>query len=307
KVTVDDFEILHMIGEGGFGKVYQVRKHDSGKIYAMKCMRKEVVLKDNLRGTKAERSVMSRLRHPYIVTMHYAFQCKGRLYLIMDYFPGGQFLDLLHKNAPFSAEAAQIYTAEVTLALEELHANGIVHRDLKPENILVDAAGHLVVTDFGCSKVHEDGDCSSPIRSQSWAGTELYMAPEQLKKDEYGQEVDWWALGVLAWEMVTGDHPFYHDNRKVIYNNILRKKLVLPAWHKKEVQAFLKGLLSRDPSKRLGASSGAKEVKEHPFFKGVKFDAILRKEVAAPLRSHALSGDELDVSAHSKRYTSAKA
>ena len=236
KVTVDDFEILHMIGEGGFGKVYQVRQRNrldpackTGRVLAMKCMRKDAVLADNLKGTKNERSILSRLRHPFIVTMHFAFQCKGRLYLIMDYFPGGQFLDMLHKNSPFSDEAVKVYSGEIFLALKELHANGIVHRDLKPENILVDAAGHLVVTDFGCSKIDDNSD--GPVRSKSWAGTELYMAPEQLAGKEYGREVDWWALGVLVWEMVTGDHPFYHKNRKQIHNNILKKKLNLPSYH----------------------------------------------------------------------------
>jgi p70 ribosomal S6 kinase len=157
--------------------VYQVRQRNrndpsskTGRIFAMKCMRKESVLQDNLKGTKNERSVLSKLRHPFIVTMHFAFQCKGRLYLIMDYFPGGQFLDMLHKNSPFTSEAVKVYTAEVMLALKELHANGIVHRDLKPENILVDAQGHLVVTDFGCSKVHESRGESGTmaIRSNSW-------------------------------------------------------------------------------------------------------------------------------------------
>jgi hypothetical protein len=221
--AVEDFEILHMIGEGGFGKVYQVRRRQCGQIFAMKCMRKKVVLsQENIKGTKAERSIMSALRnHPYIITMHFAFQCEGRLYLIMDYLTGGQFLDLLHHHAPFDPPAARFYCGEIALALEELHTHGVVHRDLKPENILVSGDGHAIVTDFGCSKVQDTapagGAPRTPIRTQSWAGTELYMAPEQLMKAEYGQEVDWWALGALAWEMCTGDHPFYSNNRKAIH------------------------------------------------------------------------------------------
>ena len=155
--AVEDFEILHMIGEGGFGKVYQVRRRQCGQIFAMKCMRKKVVLsQENIKGTKAERSIMSALRnHPYIITMHFAFQCEGRLYLIMDYLTGGQFLDLLHHHAPFDPPAARFYCGEIALALEELHTHGVVHRDLKPENILVSGDGHAIVTDFGCSKVQD--------------------------------------------------------------------------------------------------------------------------------------------------------
>ena len=333
KVTVDDFEILHMIGEGGFGKVYQVRQRNrldpackTGRVLAMKCMRKDAVLADNLKGTKNERSILSRLRHPFIVTMHFAFQCKGRLYLIMDYFPGGQFLDMLHKNSPFSDEAVKVYSGEIFLALKELHANGIVHRDLKPENILVDAAGHLVVTDFGCSKIDDNSD--GPVRSKSWAGTELYMAPEQLAGKEYGREVDWWALGVLVWEMVTGDHPFYHKNRKQIHNNILKKKLNLPSYHPQVLShedirrplslhaalapttlpqaltgthaalaqathTFVKGLLARDAAKRLGSIRGAVEIEEHGFFRGFDFVALLRKDLPAPMRSLAQTDSEL--------------
>eukprot|EP00292_Cryptomonas_paramecium_P004923 CAMPEP_0113713718 /NCGR_PEP_ID=MMETSP0038_2-20120614/32170_1 /TAXON_ID=2898 /ORGANISM="Cryptomonas paramecium" /LENGTH=513 /DNA_ID=CAMNT_0000640521 /DNA_START=275 /DNA_END=1812 /DNA_ORIENTATION=- /assembly_acc=CAM_ASM_000170 len=272
RVTVDDFEILCMVGQGGFGKVFQVRKKDASRaVLAMKCMRKDVVVKDNLQGTRNERLILSSVRHPYIVNMHYAFQCKGRLYLVMDYFPGGQFLDMLHNHAPFSAEAYVLYTGEVALALGELHSRGIVHRDLKPENLLVDGEGHLVMTDFGCSKISDEG---GSVRTESWAGTELYMAPEQLQKASYGSEVDWWALGALTWEMCTGENPFYHDNRKVLYNNILRKKLSLPSWLPPPVHSLLKGLLTRDPARRLGHARGFDEVQSHAFFKALRWDAL---------------------------------
>eukprot|EP00291_Cryptomonas_curvata_P029838 CAMPEP_0172208048 /NCGR_PEP_ID=MMETSP1050-20130122/34223_1 /TAXON_ID=233186 /ORGANISM="Cryptomonas curvata, Strain CCAP979/52" /LENGTH=758 /DNA_ID=CAMNT_0012887531 /DNA_START=382 /DNA_END=2658 /DNA_ORIENTATION=- len=303
KITVDDFEILCMVGEGGFGKVFQVRKKDTSLILAMKCMRKDCVMKDNFRGTKNERHILSSVRHPYIVNMHYAFQCKGRLYLIMDYFPGGQFLDLLQHHAPFNPDAYTLYTGEIVLALAELHGRGIVHRDLKPENILVDSQGHLVITDFGCSKMSDE---NGSVRTASWAGTELYMAPEQLQKAEYGAEVDWWALGALVWEMCTGANPFYHSNRKVMHNNILKKKLVLPSWLHASVHSFLKALLSRDPAKRLGTAGGAVEVKGHAFFKGFNFKSLMARELPAPLRSHAKSGDMADTSGHSDRYTKAR-
>ena len=181
--TLDDFDLLRLVGAGGFGKVYQVRKKSSGRIMALKAMRKHLVISElNVEGTRNERSVLEQIQHPFIVRLHCAFHDSGRLYLLMDWHNGGHFLRLLQEKSPFNEHETRFYLAELVLAIEGLHSHGIVHRDLKPENVLVDCLGHLVVTDFGASKIaveheEEDGD----IRTNSWVGTEMYMAPEQLQ------------------------------------------------------------------------------------------------------------------------------
>ncbi|EKX37921.1 hypothetical protein GUITHDRAFT_40080, partial [Guillardia theta CCMP2712] len=264
---LDDFELLRLVGQGGFGKVYQVRKKISGRIMALKVMRKHMVIEElNVEGTRNERSVLESVMHPFIVRLHCAFHDSGRLYLLMDWHNGGQLLKLLDEHSPFTEAQTRFYISELVLAVEELHARGIVHRDLKPENVLIDSHGHLVVTDFGASKI----SCiDEDVRTNSWVGTELYMAPEQLEGKVYGRVVDWWAIGVLCWEMLVGENPFYHKNADQIAQKVLKKKLVMPKYLSGPAHSLLKAMLNRDPEKRLG-KNGAGEVKQHLFFSGAK-------------------------------------
>jgi serine/threonine protein kinase len=284
--TLDDFELLRLVGAGGFGKVYQCRKKSSGRIMALKAMRKHLVIEElNVEGTRNERSVLETIQHPFIVRLHCAFHDTGRLYLLMDWHNGGHLLRLLHEKSPLSENETRFYLAELVLAIEGLHEQGIVHRDLKPENVLIDCRGHLVVTDFGASKIalaheaEEDGD----IRTNSWVGTEMYMAPEQLLGLVYGRVVDWWAIGVLAFEMLSGENPFYHDNPEQVAIKVQRKKLIYSKHLSGPCVSLLKGLLTREPERRLG-KGGPQEVKSHPFFKhkGFKWQAIYDRTVEPP-------------------------
>ena len=284
--TLDDFELLRLVGAGGFGKVYQCRKKSSGRIMALKAMRKHLVIEElNVEGTRNERSVLETIQHPFIVRLHCAFHDTGRLYLLMDWHNGGHLLRLLHEKSPLSENETRFYLAELVLAIEGLHEQGIVHRDLKPENVLIDCHGHLVVTDFGASKIaleheaEEDGD----IRTNSWVGTEMYMAPEQLLGLVYGRVVDWWAIGVLAFEMLSGENPFYHENPEQVAIKVQRKKLIYSKHLSGPCVSLLKGLLTREPERRLG-KGGALEVKSHPFFKhkGFKWQAIYDRTVEPP-------------------------
>mmetsp|Transcript_9513 Transcript_9513/g.14929 ORF Transcript_9513/g.14929 Transcript_9513/m.14929 type:complete len:353 (-) Transcript_9513:204-1262(-) len=183
--------------------------------------------------------------------------------------------------------------------------SNIVHRDLKPENLLLDSAGHLVVTDFGASKISTiDGE---DIRTNSWVGTELYMAPEQLLGKEYGRVVDWWATGVLCWEMLTGENPFYHQNPEQVAAKVQKKKLSLPSHFGPATHSFLKGLLNRDPEQRLG-KKGADDLKKHPFFakaKGFSWRRILEKEDEPPFVIPELQEDPENVSRISDHYINA--
>eukprot|EP00010_Vexillifera_abyssalis_P006942 CAMPEP_0201550296 /NCGR_PEP_ID=MMETSP0173_2-20130828/6675_1 /ASSEMBLY_ACC=CAM_ASM_000268 /TAXON_ID=218659 /ORGANISM="Vexillifera sp., Strain DIVA3 564/2" /LENGTH=393 /DNA_ID=CAMNT_0047960229 /DNA_START=259 /DNA_END=1440 /DNA_ORIENTATION=+ len=278
KVNKDDFELLTVIGKGSFGKVMQVRKKDDGKIYAMKVLRKEAIIaRKQVAHTKAEKSILQKIQHPFIVNLNFAFQTEDKLYMILDYINGGELFFHLKKEGKFSEERVRLYTAEIILALSHLHSFDIVYRDLKPENILIDCEGHICITDFGLSK-----EITSEEGTHTFCGTPEYLAPEVLKGQGHGTAVDWWSLGTLVYEMLTGLPPFYSQNINVMYQKILNGELRFPAYVSAEAQSLLEGLLIRDPEKRLGANSSddqAADIKSHPFFKGFDWKAIENKEV----------------------------
>uniref|UniRef100_A0A2P2K725 non-specific serine/threonine protein kinase n=1 Tax=Rhizophora mucronata TaxID=61149 RepID=A0A2P2K725_RHIMU len=199
-----DFEILRVIGKGAFGKVFQVRKkgsHGGGDgIYAMKVMRKETIIKNNhVDYMRAERDILTKVLHPFIVQLQYSFQTKSKLYLILDFVNGGHLFFHLYRQGIFSEDQARIYTAEMVSAVSHLHKSGIAHRDLKPENILMDADGHVMLTDFGLAK-----EINESSRSNSMCGTTEYMAPEILMSKGHNKDADWWSVGILLYEMLTG-------------------------------------------------------------------------------------------------------
>eukprot|EP01102_Stenamoeba_stenopodia_P008101 TRINITY_DN2301_c0_g1_i3.p1 TRINITY_DN2301_c0_g1~~TRINITY_DN2301_c0_g1_i3.p1 ORF type:complete len:296 (-),score=67.21 TRINITY_DN2301_c0_g1_i3:548-1435(-) len=199
KITKDDFELLTVIGKGSFGKVLQVRKKDTGKIYAMKVLRKEaIVQRKQVAHTKAEKSILAKIQHPFIVGLHYAFQTEEKLYMVLDFVNGGELFFHLKREGKFSEQRVRIYAAEIACALSHLHSFGIVYRDLKPENILLDSEGHICITDFGLSKEIQSED------THTFCGTPEYLAPEILKGQGHGTPVDWWSLGTLIYEMLTG-------------------------------------------------------------------------------------------------------
>eukprot|EP01121_Diplochlamys_sp_Union-15-3_P015905 TRINITY_DN5322_c0_g1_i6.p1 TRINITY_DN5322_c0_g1~~TRINITY_DN5322_c0_g1_i6.p1 ORF type:complete len:286 (-),score=64.12 TRINITY_DN5322_c0_g1_i6:309-1136(-) len=176
KVTKDDFELMTVIGRGSFGKVMQVRKKDTKEVYAMKVMRKEAIIQKNqIAHTKDEKAILQQIEHPFIVKLHYAFQTKDKLYMILDYVNGGELFYHLKKEGKFKVDRVRFYAAEITSAMDHLHSLGIVYRDLKPENILLDKDGHIVITDFGLSKVIPKDDKEG---TETFCGTPEYLAPE---------------------------------------------------------------------------------------------------------------------------------
>ncbi|CAI9112463.1 OLC1v1012916C2 [Oldenlandia corymbosa var. corymbosa] len=207
KIGPGDFEILRVIGKGGFGKVFQVRKlglngmlNDGDGIFAMKVMRKDTIIKNNhVDYMKAERDILTKVVHPFIVQLRYSFQTKSKLYLILDFINGGHLFYHLYRQGIFSEDQAMVYTAEIVSAVSHLHKCGIVHRDLKPENILMDSDGHVMLTDFGLAKEIDESS-----RSNSMCGTTEYMAPEILLRKGHNKEADWWSVGILLFEMLTG-------------------------------------------------------------------------------------------------------
>jgi len=281
KVTAEDFQLLKVIGKGSFGKVMQVKKKDTGKIYAMKVLQKEAIINRNqVIHTRSEKSILQQVQHPFIVGLHYAFQTKDKLYMILDYVNGGELFFHLKHEGKFSESRVKFYTAEISLALSHLHDLGIVYRDLKPENILLDCDGHIVITDFGLSKqmmVPPSGD-TSEATTHTFCGTPEYLAPEVLRGQGHGTPVDWWSLGTLVYEMLTGLPPFYSANTNVMYQKILSSELRFPPDMSGDCRSFLSGLLERDPSKRMDGE----DVMKHPWLSSIDWDKLLKKQIPAP-------------------------
>ncbi|EYC24672.1 hypothetical protein Y032_0013g2044 [Ancylostoma ceylanicum] len=284
KADARQFELLKVLGQGSFGKVFLVRKirgRDTGQIYAMKVLKKATLkVRDRLR-TKMERNILAHISHPFIVKLHYAFQTEGKLYLILDFLRGGDLFTRLSKEVMFTEEDVKFYLAELTLALEHLHSLGIVYRDLKPENILLDADGHIKVTDFGLSKESIDNE----KKTYSFCGTIEYMAPEVINRRGHSCAADFWSLGVLMFEMLTGHLPFQGHDRKDTMTQILKAKLTMPQFLSPEAQSLLRALFKRNAVNRLGAGpDGIDEIKRHPFFASIDFNRLLNKEISPPFK-----------------------
>ena len=278
-MSVDDFDLLKVIGKGSFGKVMQVRKKDNGKIYAMKVLKKEqLIARKQVAHTKTERKVLEEIHSPFIVSLRYAFQTENKLYMILDYFTGGELFFHLKSEGRFTEERARFYAAEIVLAIEILHQNTIAYRDLKPENVLLDTEGHVRLTDFGLSK---EGITRTQL-TQTFCGTPEYLAPEVVQGQPYGLPVDWWSLGTILYEMLTGLPPFYNQNLHLMYEKIVRARVSYPPYLSHASKSLLAALLERDPEKRLGTAGDADEVKQHPFFAAIDWSKLKRREVQAP-------------------------
>uniref|UniRef100_U3J3D9 non-specific serine/threonine protein kinase n=1 Tax=Anas platyrhynchos platyrhynchos TaxID=8840 RepID=U3J3D9_ANAPP len=266
KADPSQFELLKVLGQGSFGKVFLVKKisgSDARQLYAMKVLKKATLkVRDRVR-TKMERDILVEVNHPFIVKLHYAFQTEGKLYLILDFLRGGDLFTRLSKEVMFTEDDVKFYLAELALALDHLHSLGIIYRDLKPENILLDEEGHIKLTDFGLSKESIDHE----KKAYSFCGTVEYMAPEVVNRRGHTQSADWWSFGVLMFEMLTGTLPFQGKDRKETMTMILKAKLGMPQFLSPEAQSLLRMLFKRNPANRLGAGpDGVEEIKRHPFF-----------------------------------------
>ncbi len=295
-----DFELMKVIGKGAFGKVLLVKVRKNGQVYAMKCISKKLVHKrNNTASAKAERDIMARIDHPFIVNLKCAFQTNSKLFLVMEFLAGGELFFHLSKQGLLKEDTAKFYVAEIVLALEHLHSLGIIHRDLKPENLLLGSDGHIRLTDFGLAKEMEEGDDEGD-RLRTICGTSEYMAPEMILKKGYGKAVDWWSLGTLLFEMITGYAPFRARSTKDLYRKILNDKISLPSWVSAPCHRIMRGLLERNVNKRLGATKstmfevgGVKVLKNHSFFVDLDWKDLLSKSLPPPFMPN-LSGGPTD-------------
>lgn len=289
-----DFEFLKLIGRGTFGKVFQVRKKDTRRIYAMKVLsKKEIVAKKEVAHTIGERHILQRsLDSPFLVGLKFSFQTDLDLYLVTDFKSGGELFWHLQRETRFTEERARFYIAELVLALEHLHKYNIVYRDLKPENILLDATGHVALCDFGLSKANLRSD----ELTTTFCGTTEYLAPEILLDEQgYSKIVDFWSLGVLLFEMCCGWSPFYAEDTQQMYKNICFGKIRFPKGViNDDGKQFVKGLLNRNPKHRLGAVRDAAELKEHPFFSCIDWKLLALKQVTPPFKPDVQSDESTD-------------
>jgi serine/threonine protein kinase len=280
--------------------VFLVKEIKTDKMFALKVLKKDNIIKRNqVEHTKTERNVLGYVKHPFIVGMNMAFQSKDKLYFVLDYCAGGELFFHLGKLGKFPEPRARFYAAEIILAISYVHGCGVIYRDLKPENVLLDAAGHIRLTDFGLSK---EGISNSSSGANSFCGTPEYLAPEILNRQGHGRAVDWWSLGALLYEMLTGLPPFYCQDRERLFEKIRRAELQYPASLSSDAKHLLRGLLTKDPTRRLGSGpKDADEIKPHAFFASVKWDKLQRGEIPPPWEPR-ISGSQ-DVSQFDIEFT----
>ncbi|TVY91064.1 Serine/threonine-protein kinase [Lachnellula willkommii] len=332
EVGPGSFDKIKLIGKGDVGKVYLVREKKSSRLYAMKVLsKKEMIKRNKIKRALAEQEILATSNHPFIVTLYHSFQSEDHLYLCMEYCSGGEFFRALQTRPGkcIPEEDARFYAAEVTAALEYLHLMGFIYRDLKPENILLHQSGHIMLSDFDLSKQSDPGgkptmiigrggtnsnslptidtkSCIANFRTNSFVGTEEYIAPEVIKGCGHTSAVDWWTLGILIYEMLFGTTPFKGKNRNATFANILRDDVPFPEHSgspqiSKSVPRFphqrhpanvktslckslIRKLLIKDENRRLGARAGASDVKTHPFFRTTQWALI--RHMKPPMVPH---------------------
>ncbi|KAJ3288690.1 hypothetical protein HDU79_004649 [Rhizoclosmatium sp. JEL0117] len=276
--SLSDFQFIRTLGTGTFGRVYLVRYGNSDQYYAMKMLKKvEVVRLKQVEHINSEKQILHEINFPFIVNLLCTFQDEKNVYMLLEYVVGGELFSHLRRAGRFSNDMTRFYAAEIVLAIEYLHERDIIYRDLKPENLLLDHHGHIKIADFGFAKKVED-------RTWTLCGTPEYLAPEIIQSKGHGKPVDWWALGILIFEMLAGYPPFFDDNPFGIYEKILAGKIAFPAHFDVNAKDLIKRLLTADRTKRLGnLKLGSDDIKKHRWFRGVDWNGLLMKGVGAPI------------------------
>jgi len=276
--SLESFEIIKTIGTGTFGRVCLCREKASRTYWAMKILAiQDVIRLKQVEHIRNEKLILTLVRHPFIIEMSWTHHDKSFLYMLFEYVVGGELFSYLRHAGRFSSSTGLFYATEIVSALEYLHAQSIVYRDLKPENLLLDRDGHLKITDFGFSKKLND-------RTWTLCGTPEYLAPEIIQSKGHNKAVDWWALGILVYEMLAGYPPFFDDNPFGIYEKILAGKMEWPRHMDPVAKDLIKKLLVQDRTKRLGnMKSGAEDVKRHRWFKNINWEEVFYRKLKPPI------------------------
>ncbi|CAI2370954.1 unnamed protein product [Moneuplotes crassus] len=279
---LSDYTDIEYLSKGHFGKVYKVRSKLDDKIYCMKSLNKNAINHDEeFKNLAAEKEILSTIDHPNITKMYSSFQTKNRLYFVMDLVSGGELFYHLKQKKKFDEETTCFYAAQIVLAVEHLHKKNILYRDLKPENILLDENGNAVLIDFGLAKL----GMTNNKTTKTVCGTPEYIAPEIIEGRPYDKSADWWSLGVLIYEMLTGKHPFKTKSNDVysMYKRICEIPVKMRPELSSEAKSLINGLLTIKNFNRLGYSDlGAEEIKFHDFFKSIDWDLLEAGELHFP-------------------------
>jgi|EP00927_Polykrikos_kofoidii_P067026 protein kinase A/protein kinase X len=274
-----EFDLRATVGTGTFGRVRvaKIKGSSDRTPFALKIMKKsEVIRLKQVEHVRQETQILSMIEHPYVVNLLSTFQDEKRLFILLEYVNGGELFSYLRKEGRLPNDDARFYAGEIVLAFEYLHSMHIVYRDLKPENLLIDCGGHMKITDFGFAKIVED-------RTWTLCGTPEYLAPEIIQSKGHGRAVDWWALGILIFEMLAGYPPFYDENPFGIYQKVLAGRIDFPRHFDVKAKDLIKRLLTHDRAKRFGClKHGADDIKKHKWYKGMDWDCLINRMVRPP-------------------------
>jgi serum/glucocorticoid-regulated kinase 2 len=286
EAVFEDFLIKQVLGVGSFGKVYLVENKNTGKIHAMKSIKKDKIQDyDKMESTKLEEHILHNSEHPNIVSLDYVFKSEKRIYFIMQFVRGGELFKQIIDWRRFEEQRAKFYAAQITLALGHLHSQNVLYRDLKPENVLLGDDGYVYLTDFGLSRI-----LSKDEIAKSFWGTAEYLAPEMVTSSGHNYGIDWWALGILIYEMIVGIPPFYHKNRDHMFFLIKEAEIKYPDPKKhgitvsEDAKDLINKLLVKDMDNRLGNLSDGKEILAHPWFADLKIKDVVNKTMVPPFK-----------------------
>ncbi|XP_063715748.1 protein kinase C-like isoform X2 [Symsagittifera roscoffensis] len=284
ETSKDDFHYLKVLGKGSFGKVLLAKHKSSGDVFAIKCLSKEALIKDNDEECALLEMRVLALKHKplFLTQLHSTFQTFDKLFFVMEFVDGGDLMHHLTRKGKFKHEETVFYIAEVTAAILYLHEKRIIYRDLKPDNVMLDVEGHVKITDFGMCK----DNMSSDDVTRTFCGTPDYMAPEIVRRDSYGRLVDWWAMGVMAYEMLVGVTPFEGEDEEELSYSIQHQPISFPKNITNEASQLIKGFLMRSPGRRLGSGeSGPADIQSHVFFRRIDWQKLNHRQIQPPISS----------------------